>query len=141
MRSYVIEGILLPIVGALGLIGNTAGVLHFGKQGRHKQRFYGLMIILGISDCLLIITFFCVFSLRFLLGSTGDNTFRYNLGSFIMWTYPILHIFSTTNIYITVALSLDRYLAICPGRSRNQFHRSMFARVFIRPIYRVLVSI
>ena len=109
MRYFYIEGILLPTVGFFGLVANTAGVLYLGKQALHQQRFYGLMVVLAIVDTFLIASFFFTFSFPVLADSYTKKTDW----PYVLWTYPILHILSTASIYITLALSMDRYLAIC----------------------------
>lgn len=108
MRVFI-EGTILPIVGTFGIFANTAGILYFVKQRRHQQRFYGLMVVLAIVDSLLIFSCFCTFSLPLLLNSTKRHMEWY----YIIWMIPVSQIFYTSNIYITGALSVDRYLSIC----------------------------
>ena len=67
------------------------------------------MVILAIVDSLLILSCFCAFSLPLLLDSTKAYIELY----YIIWIVPFSQIFSTANIYITAALSVDRYLSIC----------------------------
>ena len=129
MRYFFLEGIVLPIVGFFGILANIIGISYIGNQGLHKQKFHGLMVILAASDSLLIIAFFCTFSLPLYLSSSADERYRLDV---IYWTYPILHILSTTSIYITAALSLDRYLAIC--RPLYYCAHSWPKRYFIIPI-------
>ena len=109
MRSYYIQCIILPIVGILGILGNTAFIIHLGKKLRGRPRFYQLMVFLAIDDLLLITSFLCTWSLPVLLDSSRELHEWY----YVIWTFPFLHIFITANLQITAALSVDRYLSIC----------------------------
>ena len=116
-RQFVIEGLILTIIGAIGILGNIGAVTHFGKAKYRQHRFYLLMLTLAIVDILLIISFIWFFSVPAFSGK-NRHTYRWSI-----WLYPTLHIFSTGNVFLTVAISLDRYLAICKPLS---YHSSPY---------------
>ena len=106
-RQFVIEGVLLTAIGLFGLFGNIAAIVYFGSSKRRKQRFYDLMLTRAIVDILVIVSFIWFFSIPEFLDSTR-NSHRWSV-----WLYPLLNIFCTGSIYLTVAISLERYLALC----------------------------
>ena len=116
-RQFVIEGLILTIIGSIGILGNIGAVTHFGKAKYRQHRFYLLMLTLAIVDILLIISFIWFFSVPAFSGK-NRHTYRWSI-----WLYPTLHIFSTGNVFLTVAISLDRYLAICKPLS---YHSSPY---------------
>ena len=127
--SLIFEGVVLSIIGFLGLLGNVAAISYFGNAKRRRQTFYGLMLVLAILDLILIVSCFFVFSLptiseRYKTSSVWHYT--------VMWVLPIAQICFTGNTYLTVAVSVERYLTIC----RPLYHRahSWKAKFFYIPI-------
>ena len=106
-RQFITEGLILAIVGAIGILGNIGAVVHFSKAKHRQNRFYLLMLALAIVDIFVIISLVWFFSVP---AFTGKNRLKYRWS---IWLYPMLHIFSTGNVFLTVAISIDRYLAIC----------------------------
>ena len=134
-RQFVIEGLILTIIGSIGIFGNIGAVTHFGKAKYRQHRFYLLMLTLAIVDTLLIISFIWFFSVPAFSGK-NRHTYRWSI-----WLYPTLHIFSTGNVFLTVAISLDRYLAICKPlsyRSSSCTTRSiLFLILFVSISYNI----
>ena len=106
-RQFVIEGIILTIIGIIGVIGNIGAVFHFAQYKRFKHRFYALMLVLSLIDILVIASFIWFCSVPEFLDSTRSSL------HWSLWIYPILNTLVTASIFLTVAISLDRYLAIC----------------------------
>ena len=106
-RRLIIEGLILTIIGVIGIFGNIGAVVHFGKSKHRQHRFYLLMLTLAMVDIFVIIVFIWFFSVPEFFGK-NKRMYRWSI-----WLYPMLHIFSTGNILLTVAISFDRYLAIC----------------------------
>ena len=121
-RQFVIEGLILTIIGSIGILGNIGAVAHFGKAKYRQHRFYLLMLTLAVVDILLIISFIWFFSVPAFSGK-NRHTYRWSI-----WLYPVIHIFSTGNVFLTVAISLDRYLAICKPLS---YHSSPYTTIKI----------
>ena len=62
--TIVIEGIILPIFGFFGIIGNIASIVHFGTDQRRRHNFQAYMFYLGIVDLFLIILSLILHSAR-----------------------------------------------------------------------------
>lgn len=106
-RQFMIEGVVLTIIGAIGTIGNIGAVWYFGRSKRRQLRFYNLMLALAVVDTLVIVSFIWFCS----IPEFSDTTRQSHYWS--VWLYPILKICCTGSIFLTVAVSLERYLAIC----------------------------
>ena len=107
--SFILEGVLLPTIGFFGIIANTAAILYFRRQRRVTETYHGLLLVLAIVDSLLILSCFCTFLLPILL----DSSIRKSDWYYVMWILPIAHVLCTANVYLTAALSVDRYISIC----------------------------
>ena len=66
--TILIEGIIIPIVGFIGIIGNIASIIHFGSSQRRRHNFQAYMFYLGVVDLFLII-------LSLILHSAKEITF------------------------------------------------------------------
>jgi hypothetical protein len=106
-RQFLIEGVVLTLIGTIGIIGNIGAVLFFGRSKRRQIRFYNLMLSLAVVDILVIISFIWFCSIPEFLDTTRTSHY------WSIWLYPILKICCTGSIFLTVAVSLERYLAIC----------------------------
>ena len=106
-RQFLIEGVLLSVIGLFGVFGNIAAIVYFGRAKWRKQRFYALMLTRAIVDIMVIVSFIWFFSVPEFLASTRTS-FRWSV-----WLYPVINMSCTGSIYLTVAISLERYLAIC----------------------------
>ena len=127
--ELVFEGILLSVIGCLGLLGNIVAVWYFSRPKRRHQTFFVLMLVLAILDLLLIVSCFFVFSLPTIsLRYKTSSVWHYT----VMFVLPIAQICFTGNTYLTVAISVERYLTIC----RPLYHRahSWKAHFFYVPI-------
>ena len=106
-RQFIIEGVVLSIIGIIGIIGNIGAIFYFSRSKRCQLRFYNLMLTLAVVDILVIICFIWFCS----IPEFSDTTRQSHYWS--IWLYPILKICCTGSIFLTVAVSLERYLAIC----------------------------
>lgn len=105
--KFWIEGVSLIIVGILGLFGNflTLAVLSQSK----KSTFNQLLIALSICDSLLIV-FFILVSTSTTVMAAEPNWFIY-IFPYLLW--PLGNISITSTVLMVVAVSTERYLAIC----------------------------
>ena len=126
-RQYFIEGVGLSTIGCIGLVGNTLAIIYFGAHKRLGKRFYALMFTLSIIDVCLIISFIWFCSVPEFLYTQKHN----HHWSIIL--YPLINILCTISIYLTVAISLERYLAICKPLFYHE--NSWGVVVFLIPIF------
>ena len=124
--EYILCGVLLPIIGVWGVIGNILGIIDFGacherQEGSILNTFYSLMLALSVSDLVTI------------LSTIGSNisvicTKLLNPDVFMEnWIFAYIQYFSSlsnkihiiTGVYLMVSLCFERHSAICrPFSSR-----------------------
>ena len=117
MYQYILEGITLSVLCVFGILTNIFAMVYFGKQKLRKQSFYGFMFALSTTDLFFSVTCLCSFSIPALgrcKGYKSDDCYvPYDFWQCLVWLVPISNIFRTGSIYLTVALSIERYLVIC----------------------------
>ena len=106
-RQFYIEGVALTLVGSFGILGNIAAIFHFGGSKQRRQRFYALMLALAVVDVFVITSFIWFWSVPKFLGTNRKSHY------WSIFVYPALHIFATCSIYLTLSVSVERYLSIC----------------------------
>ena len=132
--DFVVPGILLNIIGLLGLIGNTLSIIVLSRP-QMRQSINCILIGLASFDSILIVTSILMLGLPavydFLIRrlkehktAPGIEMFHFyfsNVFPFITPTvYPIAMIVQTGSVYLTIAVTLERFVAVClPFRSRS----------------------
>ena len=141
--SVWLEGVLLPLTGVLGLGGNGLAVMVFrsvrsGRQAgswessfrkfqSQRSTFSLLLTVLAIVDILCIITFLgklthwnnisystlhaVDYSILKVWDLTLSNKFLLYVSAYV-W-FPVKNVLLTFESYLILAISLERYLAVC----------------------------
>jgi hypothetical protein len=130
--DYIVDGIILPGIAIIGIIGNICGILYFGRNGH--QTYYALMCSLATSDLVSIASFVVLYSVQ--IAFDPNTVLESSLYAKIyITTYPILYLSQLTGIYLTISLCLERYHAIC--RPLNHHIHRKSAYMYIIPVFTV----
>ena len=116
----LIDGLLLPSIALMGVLGNFCGIVCFGKKC--NQTYYALMVALAMSDLGTIVSFVLYYSLP-LIYHPNEGSEEFLNVSIHGWMYPVLYFFQLTGIYLTISLCFERYQAICRPLS-HRFQRT-----------------
>ena len=116
----LIDGLLLPSIALMGVLGNFCGIVCFGKKC--NQTYYSLMVALAMSDLGTIVSFVLYYSLPLIYHPNEGSEELLNV-SIHGWMYPVLYFFQLTGIYLTISLCFERYQAICRPLS-HRFQRT-----------------
>ena len=128
--DYIVEGIILPGIAIIGLIGNICGILHFGRKG-HKT-YYALMCSLAISDLVTIASFVVLYSLPIAFDPYAVLESSLYAQTYVT-TYPTLYLSQLTGIYLTISLCFERYHVIC--QPLNHRIQKKAAYKYIVPVF------
>ena len=114
-NQYVIHGILMPIVSVLGFVGNIVGIGYVITLSARKRQytFYLLLLVLFIFDISFIIMATIIFSLREIFPDFYLEENNILVIYLDRWSLPMAQLSLFGSIYITVALCVERYMAIC----------------------------
>ncbi|XP_076449139.1 FMRFamide receptor-like [Babylonia areolata] len=113
--SHVIYGFLLPSVCAFGIVGNVLNLTILTRRKLQKsfrtleQAANLCLISLAVSDLM-----FCVFAFPTMFLPENDlYTSKGVLLTYRVYSTAIINVFIMMSTWLTVAMSLERYLAIC----------------------------
>ena len=124
------SGILLVCVGFFGLFGNLANLVVLCQIELRKKVFYKLLIVLALFDILFIVSFGITTGYQSMACQPTND----NVGYF---TYYVHKIASIGSMYMTIAISLERYLGIC----HPYFSFSRNAWFYIVPVVAVTLFV
>ena len=130
--SFIIEGILVPIVSILGLLGNILSIIIFYNSHSYKRlnsNFTKLLICLAVFDSSFLISANALFTLK--CWSPGSSL----IIKAFPYVLPLAGMFLTGSVYTVVAITVERYASI-----RKCHSRIFSARVLIFFIIVISVS-
>jgi len=101
------SGVLVSIVGLIGFVGNTLALIVLSRPSL-RDVFHQLLFALACFDILFIVCGGINWSFRAFRAES--DIFTYLFPKFI---YPFTHIAMTGTIFMTVAITVERYLGLC----------------------------
>lgn len=116
------SGVLINIIGMVGILGNSLSLIILSRPQMRSSINY-LLIGLARCDIILIITSMFLFGFHSIYPySYNDDTggsmfwFRYTYNVYpriIKYLFTLAVIAQTANCYLTLLVSLERYVAVC----------------------------
>lgn len=126
-------GILINLIGMVGILGNSLSLIILSRPQMRSSINY-LLIALARCDIILIITSMFLFGFHSIFPFTyNDDTesgsmfwLRYSYNVYpriIRYLFTLAMIAQTANCYLTLLVSLERYVAVChPLRAVSMMH-------------------
>lgn len=114
------NGILLNVVGVLGILGNILSMIILSRPQMRSSINY-LLIGLARCDTVLILTSILLFGVPAIYPYTGFLRYYYLrvLPEISRVVYPLAMSAQTASVYLTLTVTLERYVAVChPLRAR-----------------------
>lgn len=114
------NGILLNVVGVLGILGNILSMIILSRPQMRSSINY-LLIGLARCDTVLILTSILLFGVPAIYPYTGYLRYYYLrlLPEISRVVYPLAMSAQTASVYLTLTVTLERYVAVChPLRAR-----------------------
>lgn len=132
--EFVVSGLVLNVVGVVGILGNILSMVILSRPQMRSSINY-LLIGLARCDTVLIITSMLLFGFRSIYPYTGYLFFYnyYIYPQIVPYVFPLATAAQTASIYLTLMVSLERYVAVChPLRARAlcTYGRSKFYVIF-----------
>ncbi|CAH2004004.1 unnamed protein product [Acanthoscelides obtectus] len=111
---FVVCGLFINLVGLLGLIGNIISMIILSRPQMRSSINY-LLIGLARIDTVLIVTSILLFGLPSVYPYSGlFFTYYYIVFPHIApLAYPLAMVSQTASVYLTVTISLERFVAVC----------------------------
>eukprot|EP00090_Calanus_glacialis_P041104 TRINITY_DN7219_c0_g1_i6.p1 TRINITY_DN7219_c0_g1~~TRINITY_DN7219_c0_g1_i6.p1 ORF type:complete len:353 (-),score=61.97 TRINITY_DN7219_c0_g1_i6:158-1171(-) len=108
MFRYLVEGVFLVMFGVIGCIGNLLCIIIFTQKIAQKS-FHHLMLCLAIFDLLYILMSIMLFGLPTLYPYMRKFSWYAYLVPVML---PMAQVGLTGSIYLTVAISIERYTTV-----------------------------
>lgn len=119
--DFVVNGVLLNVVGVLGIFGNVVSMVILSRPQMRSSINY-LLVGLARCDTVLIITSILLFGLPAINTQTGllETYANYLFPQLAPVVYPLAMIAQTVSVYLTLTVTLERFVAVChPLRARS----------------------
>lgn len=117
---FVVHGVLLNAIGAGGLLGNALSVLVLSRP-QMRSSINCLLVGLAACDTVLILTSVLLFGLTAVFPYTGRlRYYYYHVCPHITpYAYPIANAAQTMSVYLTLIVTIERWVAVChPFRAK-----------------------
>ena len=101
--KFILEEISIPVVGTVGLLGNLAAIVVLSHPDM-KSTFHQSLITLAVFEIMFLLLVICDHAL--------DISSQFYILMFPYFLYPLHNILLSTSIFMTVSISIERYLAI-----------------------------
>jgi len=119
--EFITYGVLLNVIGLFGILGNVISMVILSRP-QMKSSINYLLIGLARCDTVLIVTSILLFGLPVVYPATG-HLFNYYFKVYPLIApvvYPIAMVSQTVSVYLTLTVTLERFVAVChPLRARS----------------------
>lgn len=119
--EFIMYGILVNTIGILGIFGNIISMIILSRP-QMKSSINYLLIGLAKCDTVLILTSILLNGIPGIYPYTGCLfTYYYNIYPHLVpMVFPIGMIAQTASVYLTMTVTLERFVAVChPLRARS----------------------
>ncbi|KAK7872157.1 hypothetical protein R5R35_001723 [Gryllus longicercus] len=119
--EFITNGVLLNAIGALGVLGNVISMVILSRPQMRSSINY-LLVGLARCDTMLILTSVLLFGLPAIHTYTGALfTYKFKVYPHLVpVVYPLALISQTVSVYLTLTVTLERFVAVChPLRARS----------------------
>lgn len=117
---FVVHGVLLNAIGAGGLLGNALSMLVLSRP-QMRSSINCLLVGLAACDTVLILTSVLLFGLTAVFPYTGRLRYYYYhvCPHLTPYAYPIANAAQTMSVYLTLIVTVERWVAVChPFRAK-----------------------
>ncbi|XP_049887677.1 FMRFamide receptor-like [Pectinophora gossypiella] len=117
---FVVHGVLLNGIGAGGLLGNALAVVVL-SQPQMRSSVNCLLVGLAACDTVLILTSVLLFGLSAIFPYTGRLRYYYYhvCPHLTPYAYPLANVAQTMSVYLTLIVTVERWVAVChPFRAK-----------------------
>jgi len=134
--TFLMEGVLVMMVAYMGVAGNILSFIVLKNQ-KVQKTFHNLLILLNTFNMIYLLTSISMFSLPN-LSTMFSGTYQ-NLSLPIV--LPVAHIGMVGSIYSTLALSVERYLAVVHPITKYRHKYSSMHFILPVVLYSVLYNL
>ncbi|XP_014222381.1 FMRFamide receptor [Trichogramma pretiosum] len=119
--DFVVYGLLMNCISLLGLLGNCITIIVLSRPQMRSSINY-LLIGLATCDTGLIVSSVLIYAIPGLTDYTGlFHEYKHNVfPRIIRYLFPLSTTFQMATVYITLTVTMERYVAVChPLKARS----------------------
>ncbi|XGW07259.1 hypothetical protein V3C99_010447 [Haemonchus contortus] len=107
------------LIGLFGLFGNASTALILTRPAMRNPNNLFLTALAVFDSCLLITAFF-IYAMEYIIEYTRAFDLYVAWLTYLRFAFALSHISQTGSVYITVSVTIERYLAVCHPRRSKQ---------------------
>ncbi|CAL2044561.1 unnamed protein product [Caenorhabditis brenneri] len=111
--QFLFRSYLFPFVYLFGIISNTMNICVFSQKSMRNHTVNWFFLALSCSDLMTLVSSFFVFSVPVYAESSRDPVYIDWSVQLIVWFYPLAQTGLTMSVYVTILVSVHRYLGVC----------------------------
>ncbi|CAL2032359.1 unnamed protein product [Caenorhabditis brenneri] len=116
--KFFLISVVGTLIGLFGLFGNATTALILTRPSMRNPNNLFLTALAVFDSCLLITAFF-IYAMEYIIEYTAAFDLYVAWLTYLRFAFALSHISQTGSVYITVAVTIERYLAVChPKRSK-----------------------
>uniref|UniRef100_A0A1I7WRT6 G_PROTEIN_RECEP_F1_2 domain-containing protein n=1 Tax=Heterorhabditis bacteriophora TaxID=37862 RepID=A0A1I7WRT6_HETBA len=116
--KFFLISVIGSLIGIFGLFGNASTALILTRPSMRNPNNLFLTALAVFDTCLLITAFF-IYAMEYIIEYTQAFDLYVAWLTYLRFAFALSHISQTGSVYITVTVTIERYLAVChPRRSK-----------------------
>ncbi|VDO70652.1 unnamed protein product [Heligmosomoides polygyrus] len=117
--KFFLISVIGSLIGLFGLFGNASTALILTRPSMRNPNNLFLTALAVFDSCLLITAFF-IYAMEYIIEYTMAFDLYVAWLTYLRFAFALSHISQTGSVYITVSVTIERYLAVCHPRRRFQ---------------------
>ncbi|CAD6200035.1 unnamed protein product [Caenorhabditis auriculariae] len=114
--KFFLISVVGTLIGLFGLFGNATTALILTRPSMRNPNNLFLTALAVFDSCLLITAFF-IYAMEYIIEYTKDFELYVAWLTYLRFAFALSHISQTGSVYITVAVTIERYFAVCHART------------------------
>ncbi|KAK6054887.1 hypothetical protein COOONC_07607 [Cooperia oncophora] len=111
--QFLFRAYLMPITYLFGIFANSINVVVFSRKTMCNQPVNWFFLVLSLSDLAVLIASFFVFSVPVYAEVIDDVDLARASAVLIVWFYPLAQTGLTMSVYLTILVSVHRFMGVC----------------------------
>ncbi|EYC12618.1 hypothetical protein Y032_0046g1332 [Ancylostoma ceylanicum] len=111
--QFLFRAYLMPVTYLFGIVSNSINVIVFSQKTMRSQPVNWFFLVLSLSDLTMLIASFFVFSVPVYAEVADDVGMARTSAILIVWFYPLAQTGLTMSVYLTILVSVHRFLGVC----------------------------